>query len=72
MAPRLKNFSDSDKGFENIKSGTRNVLTALGGMNSAGSGSGNGSSPTKSSQTAVCMSYVCMHEVVVRQKLDSH
>lgn len=50
----LKQLSDNDKGFQNIKSGASNVVTALGGMFSGGSGGGNDSSPTNSSHTAVC------------------
>ena len=42
-------------GFENIKSGAGNVVTALGGMFSGGSAGGNDSSPTNSSQTSVCI-----------------
>ena len=59
MALRLKNFSDSDKGFTNIKSGAQSVLIALGAMNSGDSGGSNGSSPTNSSRTAVSTSYAC-------------
>lgn len=49
----LKHLSDNDKGFGNIKAAAGNVLTALGGMVSGGSGGGNDSSATNSNETAV-------------------
>lgn len=60
LVGRLKQLSDNDKGFQNIKSGAGNVVTALGGMFSGGSGGGNDSSPTNSSHTAVCTAVPAM------------
>ena len=56
LADSLKHLSDTDSGFENIKSGVGNVLTVLGGMTAAGSGGGRNvttSSPTSKNETAV-------------------
>lgn len=54
LAGGLKQLSDDDAGFENIKSGAGNVVNVLGGMISSSSGGGNASSSTNSSQTTVC------------------
>ena len=53
LTDKLKNLSDSDKGFENIKLISKNVLKTLGGLTSGLISSGNASASSNPSDEKV-------------------
>lgn len=56
MAERLKNLSDKDNGFKNVKSGTAKVLISLGRLVTGCGDDGNVSTSSSANQSkiAVC------------------